>query len=52
VPDGAQQEVFRHDGLENGFGESVKAFFSPSARIAKDSGSRKIEIERFQDNPG
>lgn len=45
VPDDANQEVFRRDGLDNSFSDSVKAFFSPAARRAKGAPTSGMEVD-------
>ena len=45
VPRGAQQEVFRSDGLDSSFSESFKAFFRPAPQIKAGSAGSEMMVD-------
>jgi len=48
LPRNAQQQVFRRDGLDNSFSDSIKAFFAPAPRVSQATLNASGMVVEFQ----
>jgi periplasmic protein TonB len=48
LPRNARQQVFRRDGLDNSFSDSIKAFFAPAPRVSQATLNASGMVVEFQ----